>query len=100
VSVLKSDYRFPTLPEIENFTQKNNHLPGVPSAKEMQEKGISLGEMSTILLQKIEELTLYAIDQNKKVISQQEELERLKIENEKYKLLAERLSAIENTLKK
>ena len=73
-SELKSDYIFPTLPEIENFTKKNNHLPGVPSAKEVQEKGISLGEMSNILLQKIEELTLYTIEQQK-------ELERLDAEN-------------------
>ena len=92
-SELKSDYTFPTLTEIENFTKKNNHLPGVRSAKEMQEKGISLGEMSNILLQKIEELTLYTIEQQK-------ELERLKAENENYKSLAERLSAIEKELKK
>jgi filamentous hemagglutinin family protein len=99
-SDLKSDYRMPTLPEIENFTKKNNHLPGVPSAKEMQEKGISLGEMSNVLLQKIEELTLYAIEQNKKVQSQQEEIECLKSENEQYKSFAVRLSAIEKELKK
>lgn len=93
VSELKSDYTFPTLTEIENFTKKNNHLPGVPSAKEAQEKGISLGEMSNILLQKIEELTLYTIEQQK-------ELERLKAENANYKSFAERLSAIEKELKK
>lgn len=92
-SELKSDYTFPTLTEIENFTKKNNHLLGVPSAKEMQEKGISLGEISNILLQKIEELTLYTIEQQK-------ELERLKTENENYKSLAERLSVIEKELKK
>ena len=92
-SELKEDYIIPTLAEIESFTKKNNHLPGVPSAKEMQEKGISLGEMSNILLQKIEELTLYTIEQKK-------ELECLRAENENYKSLAERLSAIENELKK
>lgn len=92
-SELKEDYVIPTLAEIESFTKKNNHLPGVPSAKEMKEKGISLGEMSNILLQKIEELTLYTIEQQK-------ELERLKAENKSYKSLAERLSAIENELKK
>ncbi|WP_163408697.1 hypothetical protein [Flavobacterium ajazii] len=92
-SELKSDYAFPTLSEIEDFTKKNNHLPGVPSAKEMQEKGISLAEMSTILLQKIEELTLYTIEQQK-------ELKRLRAENEQYKSLAERLAAIEKELKK
>ena len=92
-SELKEDYVIPTLAEIESFTKKNHHLPSVPSAKEMQEKGISLGEMSNILLQKIEELTLY-------IIEQQKELERLKVENENYKSLAERLSAIEKELNK
>ncbi|GGF10747.1 hypothetical protein [Flavobacterium limi] len=99
-SELKSDYRMPTLAEIEDFTRKNNHLPNVPSAKEMQENGILVGEMSNILLQKVEELTLYAIEQNKKTQSQQEEIERLRAENEQYKLLAERLAAIEKELKK
>ncbi|WP_163408698.1 hypothetical protein [Flavobacterium ajazii] len=84
-SELKSDYAFPTLSEIEDFTKKNNHLPGVPSAKEMQEKGISLAEMSTILLQKIEELTLYTIEQQKEMqeqkqylMQQNKEIEELK----------------------
>jgi hypothetical protein len=92
-SELKSDYVMPTLAEVADFTKRNNHLPHVPSAKEMQEKGISVGEMSNILLQKIEELTLYTIEQQK-------ELERLKTENENYKSLSERLSAIEKELKK
>jgi hypothetical protein len=64
-SELKSDYTMPTLAEIENFTKKNHHLPNVPSAQEIQQKGVSLGEMSNVLLQKVEELTLYAIEQNK-----------------------------------
>ena len=91
-SELKSDYTFPTLPEIENFTKKNNHLPGVPSAKEMHEKGISLGEMSNILLQKIEELTLYTIEQQK-------ELERLKAENNMQSTKIEILEKENDTLK-
>jgi hypothetical protein len=92
-SELKSDYVMPTLAEIETFTKKNNHLPNVPSAQEIQQNGLSLGEMSNMLLQKIEELTLYAIEQQK-------EIKRLKTENENYKSLAERLSAIEKELKK
>jgi hypothetical protein len=92
-SELKSDYVMPTLAEIESFTKKNNHLPNVPSAQEIQQKGLSLGEMSNALLQKVEELTLYAIEQQK-------EIDRLKTENETYKSLAERLSAIEIELKK
>lgn len=92
-SELKSDYTMPTLAEIESFTKINNHLPNVPSAQEIQQNGLSLGEMSTILLQKVEELTLYAIEQQK-------EIYRLKTENENYKSLAERLSVIEKELKK
>ena len=64
-SELKSDYVMPTLAEIENFTKKNHHLPNVPSAQEIKQNGLSLGEMSNVLLQKVEELTLYAIEQNK-----------------------------------
>ena len=92
-SELKADYVMPTLAEIENFTKKNHHLPNVPSAKEIQQNGLSLGEMSNVLLQKVEELTLY-------VIEQQNELVRLRTENANYKSLAERLSAIEKELKK
>lgn len=77
-SKLKSDYALPTLAEIENFTKENHHLPNVPSAKEIQQNGLLLGEMSNVLLQKVEELTLYAIEQQKKVAMQQEELELLK----------------------
>ena len=92
-SELKSDYCLPTLAEIETFTKQNHHLPNIPSAKDIQQNGVSLGEMSNVLLQKIEELTLYAIEQQK-------ELERLKTENENYKSLATRLSAIEKELKR
>lgn len=66
-SDLKSDYVMPTLAEIEQFTKKNNHLPNIPSAQEIQDKGLQLGEMSNALLQKIEELTLYIIEQNKRI---------------------------------
>ncbi|MFV8351752.1 hypothetical protein [Flavobacterium sp. XS2P14] len=105
-SDLKSDYTMPTLAEIESFTKKNHHLPNVPSAQEIQQNGLSLGEMSNILLQKVEELTLfaieqnkYAIEQNKKIMMQQEVMDRLNMENENYKLLAARMAAIEKELK-
>jgi hypothetical protein len=99
-SELKSDYTMLTLAEIESFTKENHHLPNVPSAKEVQQNGLSLGTMSNVLLQKVEELTLYAIEQDKKAALQQQELNRLKAENENYKSLAERLSAVETELKK
>jgi hypothetical protein len=98
-SSLKPDYTLLTLSEIEKFTEANHHLPNVPSAKEIKEKGLLLGEMSNALLQKVEELTLYAIDQQKTINKQTETIEKLKKENESFKKLEERLAAIEKELK-
>lgn len=66
-STLKSEYKMPTLQEVEAYTKENKHLPEVPSAKEIKENGLKLGEMNAILLQKVEELTLYLIEQNKEI---------------------------------
>jgi hypothetical protein len=66
-SALKADYVMPSLAEVEKYTKANNHLPNVPSAQEIKDKGLQLGEMSNVLLQKVEELTLYIIEQNKKI---------------------------------
>lgn len=66
-SALKSEYVMPTLAEVEAYTKANNYLPNVPSAQEIKANGLQLGEMSNILLQKVEELTLYIIEQNKKI---------------------------------
>lgn len=66
-STLKSDYKMPTLEEVEAYTKENKHLPEVPSAQEIKENGLKLGEMNAILLQKVEELTLYLIEQNKEI---------------------------------
>jgi hypothetical protein len=74
-SMLLPSYKFPSLEEVGLFIEKNHHLPGVPSAAELEEDGMSLKEMNLLLLQKIEELTLYTleqqaeIDQLKKVVS-------------------------------
>ena len=66
-SNLKEDYKMPTLEEVEKFTKENHHLPNVPSAKKIQEEGLKLKEMTNLLLQKIEELTLYTIEQEKRI---------------------------------
>lgn len=66
-SALKADYVMPTLEEVEAFTKTNHHLPSVPSAAEVKEEGMQLKEMTTILLQKVEELTLYTIEQEKRI---------------------------------
>jgi len=63
--VFSTSYKSASLPEIEKFIQSNNHLPEIPSADEVKEKGIAVGEMNSKLLKKIEELTLYMIEMDK-----------------------------------
>lgn len=64
--VFENDYKLPSLNSVEKFIAENKHLPEIASAKEMQKEGINLSEMNIKLLQKIEELTLYMIEQEKK----------------------------------
>ncbi|HRH35117.1 MAG TPA: hypothetical protein PKY12_08650, partial [Catalimonadaceae bacterium] len=65
--VFKSGYKLPDLFEIENFIKKEGHLPNIPTEKEVGEKGINLGEMNKLLLQKIEEMTLHLIRMQKEI---------------------------------
>ena len=76
--VFHSSYVLPSLREVENYIIKNKHLPGIPSAKEIEEKGISVGDNQALLLQKIEELTMYLIQQNKQLQLQSKEIQTLK----------------------
>ena len=76
--VFDRDYKLRKLEEVENFIEKNNHLPEIPSEKEVLENGIQLGKMDAKLLQKIEELTLYMIEINKRVNSLETENSELK----------------------
>jgi hypothetical protein len=76
--VFNKNYELPSLQSVESFIKTNNHLPGVPSAEEVKEKGIDLGDNQTILLKKVEELTLYIIDQDKKIVKLQAEKDELK----------------------
>ncbi len=68
------------LSEVEQHINIHKHLPDIPSEKEILENGVSLGEMQTKLLQKVEELTLHLIEQDKKLIILQQENEMLKEE--------------------
>ncbi|MCM1301289.1 MAG: hypothetical protein NC250_01570 [Alistipes senegalensis] len=65
--VFESGYSLRSLNEVETFISENLHLPDVPSAEEVAENGYSQHEMNCILLQKIEELTLYIIQQQKEI---------------------------------
>lgn len=63
--VFANDYKLRTLLEVENFVKENSHLPEIPSAAEFEKDGIKVSEMNMSLLKKVEELTLYAIQQQK-----------------------------------
>lgn len=68
--VFEENYVLKSLGEVERFIRENHHLPGIPSAEEMQENGMAVGELNTKLLEKVEELTLYVIElgkENKKL---------------------------------
>jgi hypothetical protein len=65
--VFDNDYNLPSLAKVKEYIDKNHHLPEVPSAKEMEAKGVELGEMNLLLLKKIEELTLYVLEQQKQI---------------------------------
>ncbi len=60
--VFDVNYSFPTLKELKKYIERHKHLPEIPSAKEMEANGIDIGNMSMLLLKKIEELTLYQIN--------------------------------------
>lgn len=65
--VFKSNYRLRPLQEVKSYIEENNHLPNIPSESEVRENGIALGELTSKLLEKIEELTLYVIQQDEKI---------------------------------
>jgi hypothetical protein len=87
-STLNPDYTLLTLTDVEKFAKENHHLPNVPSSKDIKENGLHLGEMSNVLLQKIEELTLYIIEQNKELKIQKQQLQ---LQNDKIIILENKL---------
>jgi len=82
--VFKTDYRLKSIKEVEDYIATEGHLPNIPSAEQMEANGIQLKEMNLKLLEKIEELTLYTIDQEKRI-------ETLEAKNEKLIALAEKI---------
>jgi hypothetical protein len=65
--VFGKDYKLTPLTEVEQYIGEHKHLPGVSSAKELESNGVQLGEMNKVLMQKVEELTLYVIELQKQV---------------------------------
>lgn len=75
--VFNKDYNLKPLSEVEDFVKKNKHLPEIQSEKQMQTDGLNMNEFQIKLLQKIEELTLYVIQQDKKNQELEQKLETL-----------------------
>jgi len=65
--VFNDDYQIIPLTELDIYIKQNKHLPDIPSSTEVEKNGIELGKMNVLLLQKIEEMTLYLIEQQKQI---------------------------------
>lgn len=76
--VFKDDYKLMSLKDVEKFIDENDHLPNVPSADEVADAGIDMAEMAAKQMEKIEELTLYLIDANKRIEKLEKEIAQLK----------------------
>lgn len=91
--VFSKSYKLNSLDSVETFINKNSHLPDVPSAKEIGTNGFDVAEMDAKLLRKVEELTLYVIDMNKKLKEQEQEETTTK---EEVAILKKKIEALES----
>lgn len=100
--VFEDEYRLMSLPDVERYIQANGHLPNVPSAREVAENGMNMTDVQKILMEKVEELTLHAIDQhhaavgNERIIQAQDA--RLEEQAQQLKTQGARLDALEKRL--
>ncbi|GGB19851.1 hypothetical protein [Puia dinghuensis] len=93
--VFRKDYRLPSLDSVDAYIRTHQHLPGMPTAAEMANTGLDLGATQTALLKKIEELTLYIIQQDKTIQDQDQQLER---QSKEAKALKARLDRLEQRI--
>jgi len=98
--VFKNDYTLPSLADVKTYIDQNQHLPGVPSAQELEKDGLNLGEMNTVLMKKVEELTLYLIEKGAKekqqetILNKQQEI--LKAQQAQIDLLIKQVAELSN----
>lgn len=90
--VFEKSHKRVSLPDLEKYIDVNKHLPEIPSASDVQKNGIDLGEMNTRLLKKIEELTLYIIEQDKQMRVLTEQVNKDKA------MTADKIAALEKSL--
>jgi hypothetical protein len=75
--VFSKNYRLPELTEVKGYLNLNHHLPDMPSAATIADKGLNVGEVDKALTKKVEELTLYAIKQDEVIKAQQSQINEL-----------------------
>lgn len=83
--VFDKNYKLRSLTELEQYIKLNNHLPEMPTTAEVNKEGLDLATTQALLLQKIEELTLYAIQQNKKIEKLEHKIKALNYRTRKIK---------------
>jgi len=98
--VFHASYDLRPLSEVEQYIQQNHHLPEVPSAEEVKKDGLDVGDNQATLLKKIEELTLYVIEQNKKLEEQYRKQENQNLMLDKLNQAVKDLQDENNRLKK
>jgi len=91
--VFEEGYLLPTLKEVRDHINEKGHLPNIPSAREVELNGVELGEMNRLLLEKVEELTLYILELEDKNMDQSKDIIALKA-------MEQRISSLEDVLKK
>lgn len=89
--VFAEEYKLRSLNELDIYIKEHKHLPDVPSEKDVLANGSNLGVMDAVLLQKVEELTLYLIELNQKLENVNVEFEKVKSDNEELKIELEKL---------
>jgi hypothetical protein len=76
--VFDKEYKLKTLAELESFIKINHHLPNIPSTAEAEKDGIDIATMNAMLLEKVEELSLYIIEQNKRMEALEKKVDAIK----------------------
>lgn len=92
--VFNESYNLLSLDDVEKHIQEKGHLPHIPSAEEVLKNGVNLGEMNAKLLEKIEELTLYTIEQNKQIKKLQDENKNLQVQSKRIEKLEKQMEQI------
>jgi hypothetical protein len=95
--VFDSSYKKMDLQAVHNYVRQHHHLPGIASASDIADKGINVAENQAALLKKIEELTLYAVDQDSTIKKQQQQLD---LQTSEIELLKKEMEALRKAILK